>query len=185
MKCSFLCAIALAVTTSVGAASNAAEQKAPDSRTERGQEQRGTRLGIAIDKDYLPADSDVAPSPRRLEESPTACALEASKNAAQATVDEYTLKTVFTCGDNTEKADLKPDLSSNAGKCFQTSDCTPNTYKDVDGMVSFAGGKFTLQLNKMPARTDQLFYKCEKGNKSCVLTVKMPTEPSPSKSLTL
>lgn len=102
--------------------------------------------------------------------------------AAVATIDEYTLKAEFTCGPETAESYLKPELPSNAQKCFETSSCTGNSYKTVDGAVSFGQKKFTLALNSMPPRTDELFYKCENAGKTCVLTVKMPTEPGTSKS---
>lgn len=137
--------------------------------------------------------------PRRLEGLPSSaiCNMAETSSKIRVQVDEYTLQAKFKCGQENSGNNnvLVPAISGDhSDKCFGVETCPDPvtgqlisaTLEGIKGVVQPDSGNtktFTVTLEKMPNRDKKLYFKCNDptGQKSCVVTVEMPTDPGASK----
>lgn len=164
----------------------------------------GEKHPLALqNKDVVRINEFNETQPRKLEGEETqndvTCTLAAGPAAEKPettiTIDEYTLKATFTCGDG-QNASLAPACteSSPSSKCCNAAACSGSNEQDISVVLGDADGrvtqastkKYTIALDRMPKRDKKMYYKCKESDgedaKVCVVTVKMPKEPPKGKS---
>lgn len=178
-----------------GGAPGGIEQMNPGLRmgAEAGRHETLSNVNGGADEIY---DQEHA-QPRRLTaQSPGLCDTAVTGSQLELQIDEYTLQASFTCAKagNDQNTALAPTVSSGTttNKCFAESTCgggekgISEVLSGVNGVVQQDASNpktFTVTLQKMPIREKKMYLKCTNTSqdKSCVVTVSMPTSPGAGK----
>lgn len=128
-------------------------------------------------------------NPRRLQEAAGAvCTGTGADEQKEVTIGEYTLEGSFTCG---QGQTLSPPCNDRLTTAYDGPECAHT--QELSALFKNKGGEldnqdgYTVALKDMPANRDgKAYYKCgdSNGSNKCVVTVKLPPQPGPSKSTT-